>query len=862
MAVSRALSCMRRRFLAACLAVLSVLPLVLRGDTAPVAADSGPPPFVAASAGPEASSRIDATVTRRIGDKRVTLPAAVVPALKPGDDVDVRFSDYMRPPARANYHVNVAFITEAPPLRWLYEKSGTWDQLFANRRSGTSKPRDLSFTYGEGDHRGIPIFFIVPEDEKTRGMDGVRDYVDAHPTDFKNMSQSANTAVDRYNWFQDFLHSLAVGSLNPLAGGNAVTAVAASLGANPSTIATCYSQGATQSQVATCIETTLGSVQYQANINAPTEAQFFGGLAGAAVPTQLASYLVSLLGVWQIFLHTGHQEYEYLPASLDLATPSSPGGTGEQLLMGLKVPALRPPAATSDVLFFTIGDPQAAATPPVVVNGSSASGMCASTSRVEIPLHLDRTSTYVHDTSLLVTPDRGASYTIPIDPHSIAAPTIERSALAGADDGGYTVRLAGRFGFDPVVQPDRVLARIAVPRAATWSVAPFPNRNPIAGRTLDVIASSAAAPCLSQAEVQIGSAPAIPLQIKRLDDRRVELQAALKDVPPGEARIRFYQDDLVGRTEIENTATLAIAAQPAQVDPSSAPVAYLGDAFITLSGTGFESISGVRLGATTYTKAPSSTSTLACFTGPSIGGNGLEAGESISTQLVPTDGSTGEVFVSKLAAARPVLLAPIVAPDAPVHLSSEPLAVELATGGADLPAQREIRVRRAVAVQSPCDVVRADTSYSVVAPADTHIETPSRLAVYLHPADELHDNAFGTLQIQLVDTQTKSASDWATLPGSFVRTPTISKIECSADPSAPCTLLGTGLGAITGVDDASGHVVPPGIGCTSDQKGLDCLSVPHLAHYTLQLQDAKTPFSVPDSAITNTAKGGSSPEPR
>ncbi len=51
----------------------------------------------------------------------MTLPAAAVPALAPGDVGDARFPDYTRPPAGANYHVNVAFITEAPPMRWLYE---------------------------------------------------------------------------------------------------------------------------------------------------------------------------------------------------------------------------------------------------------------------------------------------------------------------------------------------------------------------------------------------------------------------------------------------------------------------------------------------------------------------------------------------------------------------------------------------------------------------------------------------------------------------------------------------------------------------------------------------------------------------
>jgi hypothetical protein len=226
---------MRHRLIAACLAAI-VASLALRSGATAVAAADAAPPFIAASAGPEASARIDATVTRTIGGKRVTLPAALVPALKPGDDVNVRFTDYTRPPSTVNYHVNAAFITEAPPLRWLYEKSGAWDQLFRNghgRAPGAAFQPDLHFTYGDRYYRGIPIFFIVPEDDKTHGMDGVRDYVAAHPTDFKNMAQSANTAVDRYNWFQDFLHSLAIGSLNPLQGGNSVAAIAASLGANP-----------------------------------------------------------------------------------------------------------------------------------------------------------------------------------------------------------------------------------------------------------------------------------------------------------------------------------------------------------------------------------------------------------------------------------------------------------------------------------------------------------------------------------------------------------------------------------------------------------------------------------------------------
>jgi hypothetical protein len=864
---------MARRPLAALLAFL-LLPLTVGATPAPAptAAPGGAPAFIAASAGPQASARIDATVTRTIGGKRVTLPAAVVPALEPGDQVDVHFTDYMRPAARVNYHVNVAFITEAPPQRWLFEKSGPWDALFPERQSrptgrnarrqpaAPARVSDLRFTYGQGAARGIPIFFIVPEDDKTRGMDGVREYVDAHPTDFKNMSQSANNAADKYNWFEDFLRSLAIGSINPIGSGNSVASIATSLGANPTAVASCYEYGGTQSQVAACIETTLGSVNYQTNINAPTEAQFFGGLVGAATPVRLASYLVALLSVWQIFLKRGHQDYEYLPATLDLATSPAPGKLGAELLMGLKVPALRPPAAVSDALFFTIGDPQAASSPPVAVNGASSQGVCARDPRLQIPLHLDRTSKYVHDTALEVTPDGGAPYAIPIDSHSVAAPVVARDALAGSDDGGFTVRLDGRFGFAPIVQPDRVLARIAVPRAATWSIAPLPHREPIAGGTLDVIASSAAAPCLSRAEMQIGSAPPIDLKATHLDDRRVELVAALKDVPPGEAHVRLYQDDPVHRTMVESSSALAIAAQPAQVTATSA-VADLGDPFLALSGSGFEKISGVRIAGTTYTKDPDATSTFACFSGPPLGGNGLEAGESVSAQLLTGDGSPGQVFVTKLAGPRPALLAPTVTPNDAVHPSSDPLAVTLATSGGDLPAQSEIRLRRAGPQRSPCAALNAQGAVGVVPAADMHEQSGSQLSVVVRPADELHDNAFGTLQIQLVDTQTKSESEWLALPGTFVREPQVSRIVCPADPAAPCTMLGTGLSAIAGIANPQGGFVPPGSTCSASQKGQECLEVPHAAHYTLQLEDGKTPFPVPDAAVTTTPSAVASPHP-
>jgi hypothetical protein len=77
-----------------------------------------------------------------VGNTRVTLPAAAVPALAAGDVVDVTYPDYTRPSARVNYHVNVAFITEVSPQHWLFERSSPADRFSQFRKNGTrGRPR-------------------------------------------------------------------------------------------------------------------------------------------------------------------------------------------------------------------------------------------------------------------------------------------------------------------------------------------------------------------------------------------------------------------------------------------------------------------------------------------------------------------------------------------------------------------------------------------------------------------------------------------------------------------------------------------------------------------------------------------------
>jgi hypothetical protein len=811
-------------------------------------------PFaVTASTGPAAGSRITATVTRTIGGASVTLPAALVPALEPGDVVDVDFPDYRRPPSSVNYHVNVAFITETARQHWYFEHSSAADRLFHNgkapKKGAVAASGHLHFVYGSGAFRGIPIFFIIPEDARTRGVDGVRDYVGAHPTDFVDMSQSTNAAVDQYSFMHDFLASLGSGSIDPATSRNRIETIAQSLGVSPATIDACYAAGGTQADIDNCMQQAVNAEVYQTDFTAPTQGQFLGGVAGAALPANLAPYITSLLTVWTLFVHTGHLEYEYLPTTVTLADGSTV--RHDELLMGPKVPTVRPPAAASDVLFFTIGDPQATEHAPVVVNDAAANGVCERTDRFSVPLHFDHTSRYVHETSLLVTPDGRAPYAIALDPRSLDAPVVAAGRFSGSSDNGYTVALTGRFGFDPVVQPARVAMRIAFPSSGPWTIAALAHHVPVAGESLDVIASSAAAPCLSHAEMQIGSAPPVPLTATPLDDRRVELRASLAGVPAGPAEIRLYEDDPRAGREIVSTSALAIAPPPPQVNVTSA-VASLGDAFLALAGTRFDALRGVLVNGAMYTKEASSTATAACFDGPPLAGATLAPGATLTAQLVTANGDPGEVFPLTLAARRPALAPPELAGAAPsVHLSTTTLPLLVQTDGAALPREVSVRLRHIDGdALSPCVALRPDPAAVTLPAADVQVRSSTALAVELR-ADVLHDLAFGRLQLQLVDGATGIGSPWQSIPGTFARAPDVTQIACPAGADQPCRLYGTELDAIDGVEASSGAFVAPDLDCPPSDKGVACVAIPHVAHVTVRLVDGDVTDTLPDALIVN-----------
>jgi hypothetical protein len=389
--------------------------------------------------------------------------------------------------------------------------------------------------------------------------------------------------------------------------------------------------------------------------------------------------------------------------------------------------------------------------------------------------------------------------------------------------------------------------------AAAAGAPPFivtASNGPAAGGTLDVVASSAQAPCLSHAEVQIGSAPPVPLTATPLNDQRVELRGPLTGLPAGAAELRIYQEDPRLQRELETNVTLAIQAPPAEVDLKSAAAA-LGDAFVRLTGSGFERIRALVVDGLTYTKEPGADATTACFDGPPLRRTGLTVGEHVSAQLVTSDGSPGEVFPLALAPARPELSQAVMpSPEPAVHLSTTPLTVVLESTSVPLPRQVAVRVRQAVTAGSPCASLPVDPTAVTLSDASLQPRSPTVLAVDLRP-DILGDRAFGELEMRVVDRASGLGSAWVPLSGAFVRAPEVSQILCPSAGTAPCRIYGSDLASIDAVADASGAFVKPGLDCPPTDKGVACVYVPRLAHYTLRLVDGATIENLPDTLLAH-----------
>ena len=812
---------------------------------------AGDPFTITASTG-QAGAHIDATVTRR----GVTLPAALIPYLKNGDIVRLDFQDYKKPYASWNYFVNVAFISaEGGKPIWLYPRSGDDDALFSKRGNGPPRRSFVTFTYGENGLVGVPVFFIVPSDKRAGGMDGVRAYVENDPNDFLNVAASSNNAVEEQSWLSGFLNGLQNGSIDPLSGQANVQNLATSLGANQTAISACYN-GSSKAVVSSCIYSAMEQVNASGNFNATTLSGFLGTTAGAGMNVALPISIVakSMLTVWSWFHNHGREQYEYLPTTLQMQTSYQADDRRVQLLKTVSVPTIRPYGKISDVLFFTIGGSDAQ---PPVVERDGTSDVCGDTVNVAVPFHLSHTSTYVHNLELVFTPDEAniAQIVEPLDTRLSGNPVLPLQLFDGKRNVAWRVRLRGMYGFDDIDDPlNAPNALFSLPRHAAWNI--FDETAPAdAGTALDLVADSDAVPCLSSVALRQGSGVSAPMQMNPLGSGRVKLHVDFgKNVfVPGPAELVFHQNNppvLSGPPDIVDSQKVLIRGTTPKVTvDANGPVAHIGDTVVALNGSHFESVAGFTAGSARYVKEPDFTSTSACFIGPPIS-TAVTTGASISAQLLlnekPAD---GETFPLMIQGPRPVIRSAIIEPPSSLYLSSDTIKITVTTDQAlSMP---HLYIRQANGPSRDC---LGAPGFAGAAVPDAMLFPAGRNELYaiVQMRDVLPKTAYGALSVRASDDATKTQSDWITLPGTFARAPWIAQIICAAKTDAPCEMIGTDLDVIGGIEVTPGaYIKPPYASCTAKDPHQECITVPRLAHYALQLVDGAAAFGVPDTLIVS-----------
>ncbi len=249
-----------------------------------------------------------------------------------------------------------------------------------------------------------------------------------------------------------------------------------------------------------------------------------------------------------------------------------------------------------------------------------------------------------------------------------------------ASTGGASARIDATVTRNGVTLPAAPLA-VALPHDASWTVL---------DRTV---------PCLTGAELRQGHSASIPLTVKPFAPGRVALHADLGDAfTPGPAEIVFVQEDPAfesGLAQIVAVRAVRIGdTAPAVSTSEGAAVAHAGDREVALTGSRFGAVDALRIGDARYSKDTSSTSAVACFTGPAVA-QPITPGATVSAPLLERN-DVVRVFPLIVRNRRPLLSPPSILPNERIHVSTVPTKVTLSSESALMPAATQVEVRVAV----------------------------------------------------------------------------------------------------------------------------------------------------------------------
>ena len=730
-----------------------------------------PPAAAGAAAFDLEGPGLEVTVTRA----GRTLPAAQVPNLATGDRVWIK-ADF---PAgeSAHYLMVAAFLrgaTNPPPRDWFFSCE-SWTRRCAKEGLTLKVPAEA---------RQL-LLFLAPQ---TGGaFSTLVDAVQGRPGAFVRTSQDLKQAALDHARLEAYLLAVRhLAEVDPaqlkeaaplLARSLAIKVEESCLGKIPVLQAPCLAQGG-ESLI---LDDGHGASLAQALTSGPAS-----DLAMEASNTpQLKSgyygpFIGSIFDIARIFdsLHTA--KYQYIPALTTLH--------GRQVGLTLNTPpSFHNPQSVLVVALPAIEAPQFPALRPV----NPQEILCASRDPLVLPVEgapVVFSSAYAHDALLRVTRKDGSSFELPAraDPARGGFVVNPPGATSGAPGGPETASLHAQWGFDRYDGPGFTLADA---QSQAWSLAPGDSADRIVGRADVLHLQAESASCLEDVTLVDAAAKAHKVEWKKTHPNEVELTLPLQEVAAGELSLRVRQ---FGRVQADTVALHGFA----QAGHLESFTLHAGDTEGVLRGNRLDEVRRLSIGGTQFTPGTLTTRDghdellMLAQTGsdtralrPGEAQVSLEDGRSFKVKVTVDPPRPSATLISK------TVQWPRTAAGNAIQLRSEselPLGARLTFAlRAEAPA--------GFTPQEKLEVATTDGSFSAVLGVGTGevmLESRKVAVVSLDPSKALGASAFGALQFRRVVDGV--AGSWTPLV-TLVRLPTLTGVDCAAEPDDGCSLSGTDL---------------------------------------------------------------------
>jgi hypothetical protein len=859
--------------------------------------------------------KIDVRVTR----KGVSLPIAQVPNLAPGDQI------WLHPALPSSQSVHYLLIaaflrgtTNPPPDEW-FTRIETWNK----------KVREEGVTITVPEEAQQVVLFLAPE---TGGdYSTLKSAVRGRPGIFVRASQDLSEAGFEQARIEEYLREMAKvppGDAAALLQHSNLLARTLNLKPNPDCFKRPIDQQyncLTQTGSTTLLDDGHGQTIAAALSNGPSS-----DFIAQASTTQIAgggmysAYVGAIVDLVRLTsgLHTA--QFQYIPAiafpsdvslNLRLNTPPSFHNPKSVLVIGL--PAIQtpvpPPLRTPDPSHISCLLQPSVAIPvegaPLVFSTSfahqlvlhlnaSVPGPDGKPLPADLPLVPD-----AFQGGLTIAPPPPPRKELPAElvPGFVSPTPVSQPVPALKPGELLTGTIQGMWGFDPFTGP-------TVPLQGTpgsgWRIVTKPDtpENLIAGQPnhLELVSSGTA--CIESILLQPGGMkvewklahdhPAAPLpnpdqsQPKPAPlptpDRPVDLTLNLQHAAtPGTIQLAIQQ---YGQPKPDEVGTRTFS-EPARIE---ALALHEGDRSITINGTSLGEVKQLSIDDLTYSPEPNGNDRTLTL---SLAGNAkpprLKDGDRFNAKVTLLDGRSLDAYstvltprphirlISKRVA--PVPPAPATAtqpaatapPPSPILLSTSedlPLGSQLIFF---LKSEQKFSRNEQIEIASPDDSLHTTLS---IANNTLVLQDSHTVLGKLDPLKTFGTSAFGPLRLRAVAAD-GSQGEWIPL-ATLVRLPTLTDLECPADPTRSCLLDGSDLYLIDSVATdpsfAAPTTVPEGFVETT-------LAVPHPGPngFFLRLRDDPTtvqsvnmlvepiPGTAPNSLrgikISSSTKGGTKP---